>query len=327
MDESTCLSKMVAPGMRRPYKYREGVIQILLTSSCDKSCWNCTQNSQLRHPFNYMSTENFEKAVLSLQGYFGVYACFGGNPALVPNFEQICEILRKHVPYEQRGIWCNNPITLEKAQIMRRTFNPSISNLNVHLDQKAYDLFKLGWPECGPVGLHQDSRHSPCFVAMKDLEIPEEERWDLISKCEINQHWSAGIGVFRDELRAWFCEITMAQSILHQYDPDYPDTGVDPTGEFMMFEGKGLKWVKWWEMPMQYFSNQVRKHCHECSVPLNGYGELAQAKDGTEQVSKLHQLIYKPKNSHRRVELVTSRKQLEEGKIESVVKYIQNASK
>jgi hypothetical protein len=265
MDETTALSKMVAPGTRRPGKYREGVIQILVTRACNLSCYACTQGSNLGGKVEFMSPEHFEQAVLSLRGYYGVYGLFGGNPAMSPHFEDYCRILIKHVPKEQRGIWSNHP--KGKGKIMRQTFDPSVSNINVHLDREAYNEFRRDWPESRPFGLDKDSRHSPPFVAMKDvlkMDCPvcngdgdyiddqdsdgedrykdcirckgtgkmydESRAWELISNCTINQHWSALIGVFRGELRAWFCEIAGAQSMLHQHEPDYPDTGLRPNG-------------------------------------------------------------------------------------------------
>jgi hypothetical protein len=325
--EQEALAKMIAPGTRRPSKYREGVIQILVTRACDKSCFNCTQGSQLAGNPNFMSKDQFRQAVRSLDGYFGVFGVFGGNPALHPQFAELCEILAHYVPYEQRGIWCNNPLTVDKARIMAQVFNPAVSNLNVHLDPTAYAMFKQGWPECNPVGLAQDSRHSPPFVAMKDVIDDEGEQWRLISECDINKHWSAGIGVFRGELRAWFCEIAMAQSILHQDDPEYPDTGRDPSWTYLKMENGSERECKWWELSMFEFTHQVRKHCHDCGIPLRGYGELAQSVEGKEQVSVTHQANYTPKRKGRAVELVTTQDQLKQGKIDSVVKYIQNSTK
>jgi hypothetical protein len=333
VNEQQALAKMIAPGTRRPGKYREGVIQIWATRACDKSCFGCTQGSNLAGNPGMITMPQFEQAVLSLSGYFGVVGLFGGNPAMHPNFTELCEILRKHVPYEQRGIWCNNPLTPEKAQAMRETFNPAVSNLNVHLDQKAFDLFARYWPEARPVGLERDSRHAPCYVAMKDVIEDEGERWELISDCDINKHWSAMIGVFRGEVRAWFCEIAGAQAMLHQDEPDYPDTGLDPTQlycdaprEKVMVNTPS---VPWWKLGMWGFTNQVRKHCHSCSVPLKGYGELAQAPEdsGVEQVSQTHANIFNPKRKTRRVELVTVRSQLDEGKLTKMTDYLGNSSK
>lgn len=347
MTESEALSRMVAPGTPRPGKWRGGVIQIHVTRACDKACFACTQGSNLGGKTSFITVEQFKQAVESLRGYFGVVGVFGGNPATHPQFGDLCRVLvESWVPKEQRGIWCNNPITPEKASLMRHTFNPAVSNLNVHLDEAAYRLFKKGWPECNPFGLDKDSRHSPPYVAMKDVlrttcdncagnmgyyDRPNGERylsdpedgtewrkceecdgtgkvydesraWELISNCDINQHWSAMIGVFRGELRAWFCEIAGAQAMLHQDDPDYPDTGLNPTRD---------KPFAWWKLSMRFFEEQVRKHCHECGVPLRGHGALAQGSEQQhEQVSMTHANVYKPKRKGRVIELVTVEEQL-----------------
>jgi hypothetical protein len=413
MTEQECLDLMVAPGTRRAGKYREGVIQIHITRACDKSCFACTQGSNLSGKVEFMSPEHFEQAVRSLGftgrmidvttsadgdrkkyivepgAYFGVVGVFGGNPALSPHFAEYCDILRRLVPFEQRGIWSNNPMTLSKAQEMAKTFDPSVSNLNVHLDQDAYRLFKLGWPQCSPVGLTQDSRHSPVHLAMKDVlwkkchcvipdpvgtaltglgmelclsdcpdchghgEVADESRmWELISGCDINQHWSAMVGMFRGGLRAWFCEVAGAQSMLHQHDPDYPDTGCDPTiyHEFrydvndrklaygphsdlvqeMSDPGEAIidcdmYHIPWWQLGMYAFRSQVRKHCFECGVPLRGYGELSQAPAGFEQTSATHEGVFRPKRKDRKVEVVTNIVQLGVGRIQKVNHYLQNA--
>lgn len=342
MNEQEAMARMVAPGQLRPSKpYRGGVIQIHLTRSCDKSCFGCTQGSNLAGKTSFMSLDHFEEALTSLQGYWGVVGLFGGNPALHPEFEAICLLLRKYIPFEQRGIWSNNP--LGKGKMMRETFNPRYSNLNVHLDQKAYDEFRRDWPESIVVGLHQDSRHSPPWVAMKDvdklpvfdanhnligtMENTEENRYNLITDCDINQRWSAMIGVFRGKLRAWFCEVAGAQSILHQDKEDYPDTGLDPTIKYNpTHTGDGLAW---WELGIHYYANQVRKHCHECGIPLRGYGELAQQSSSVarEQVSQTHQAIYRPKRTGRGVELVTVLDQLHTGRITRATDYLQNSTK
>lgn len=315
MNEQEALAKMVAPGTPRPGKYRNGVIQIHVTRSCNESCYGCTQGSNLAGKTTFITPEQFEQAVLSLKDYWGVVGMFGGNPALHTQFEELCAILVAHVPFEQRGIWCNHPVNAARTKVMRTTFNPAVSNLNVHLNQQAWDLFTRHWPEARPFGLKQDSRHSPCYVALKDVESDEDKRWELISDCDINKHWSAMIGVFRGELRAWFCEIAGAQAILHQDESDYPDTGIPLNMRFGQ---------DWWKQPMGKFALQVRKHCHECGVPLRGHGELAQAKEGKEQVSVTHETIFKPRRQGRAVELVTLPAQLG-APLDNMTRYLQNA--
>lgn len=317
MNEEQALSQMVYPSMRRENKHSGGVIQIWVTRACDRACYHCTQGSNLRaHPEHrtFMTTEQFETAVLSLKDYFGIVGVFGGNPTLHPEFRLLCEILQKHIPFARRGLWCNHP--RGHGKVMRETFNPAFSNLNVHLCQEAYDEFKRDWPESRPFGLKQDSRHGPPFVALQDVIDYEEDRWDEIVTCDINRFWSAMIGVFRGELRAWFCEIAGAQSILHQHEEDYPDTGV-PVSQF----------PDWWKLGPASFANQVRFHCHACGVPLRGRGELACAEDGVEQVSRTHADIYRPKEKGREIQLVVCRSQLGEGILVRSTDYLGNAKR
>lgn len=322
MNEQECLRRMVAPGTPRKGKWRGGVIQVWVTRACDKACFGCTQASNLGGDPGLITTEQFGQALTSLKGYFGVVGVFGGNPAKHPDFPELCRLVRKHVPYEQRGLWCNNPMSVANAQAMRATFNPAVSNLNVHLDRDAYLLFREHWPEAKPFGLENDSRHAPPYVAMKDVGITEEERWDLISDCDINQHWSAMIGVFRGELRAWFCEIAGAQSMLHQHEPDYPDTGTE------IDHPEAWRGKPWWQWNMSAFADQVRKHCHECGVPLRSAGSLSQDETGgVEQVSETHLGVYKTKRRGRRVELITVREELESGRIATVTDYVGNAKR
>lgn len=376
MNEQEALERMVAPGTRRPGKYREGVIQIWVTRACDKACYSCTQGSNLAGNPGFITPALFEQACLSLKDYFGVVGMFGGNPTMHPHFERLCEIMRDIIPFEQRGLWCNS--LRGKGAAARKTFNPAVSNLNVHLDREAYDEFKRDWPEAHVFGLETDSRHSPPFVAMKDVlkrecgtcagigSLPdslqrhdeqhfqycpqcdgtgkvfdESRAWDLISNCDINQHWSAMIGVFRGELRAWFCEIAGAQAMLHQDEPGYPDTGerfteykcyLLPNNTGYGFSSKEIPEqaieVEWWQLPMMAFSGQVRKHCFDCGVPLRGYGQLSQADDSStvEQTSETHADIYRPKRRDRKVEIVTDLVQL--GKpLTKMIDYLGNAKR
>lgn len=313
MTEKEALEKMIYPSQKRslPHLFHGGVIQIWVTRSCDKACFGCTQNSQLRGHTPAITVEQFEQACLSLKDYFGVVGVFGGNPVLHPQFPELCKILERHIPWERRGLWCNK--LFGKGQIARRTFNPHVSNINVHLDREAADEFRRDWPEAFINGETIDSRHSPPYVALQDVIPDEEERWDLIASCDINQRWSAMIGAIRGEVRAWFCEIAGAQAILHQHNLDYPDTGLP-----LWIDGQ-----PWWSLPPHWFAKQVSFHCHACGVPLRGYGELSQTGQ-TEWVSSSHVKEYQPKDKLRPVALVTEISQIQQGRITKVVDYIGN---
>src|SRR5579872_1305265 len=309
MTEAEALSKMYAPGRRRPV-WRGGVMQLWTTRGCDKACLSCTQHSNLGGKPTRITPAQFELACRSVQGYHGVIGMFGGNPCTHPDFEELCEILAWHFPFEQRGLWSNN--LLGKGAVARRTFNPEVSNLNVHLDQKAFDEFRRDWPEAKPFPLESASRHAPPFVALQDVVADEAEQWDLIGNCDINRRWSAMVCVFRGQLRGYFCELAGSQAMLHQNEPDYPDHGVE------IVPG-------WWRAQMEDFAPQVRFHCRACGIPLNIRGPLAHDESAAEQVSQTHAAAFHPKRPDRLVQLVTSRGQLGE-KVEHVTDYVGNGA-
>ncbi len=310
MDKSQALDQMIAPGQKRRGKPLGGVIQIWVTRACDKACFGCTQGGNLRGFTGIISLSHFEGACVSLKDYFGVVGVFGGNPTTHPQFRDLCEILARHIPFRRRGLWSSHP--MGHGKVCQRTFNPAVSNLNVHLDEKAYREFKRDWPNARPFGLKQDSRHSPPYVAMQDLVLDAEKRWELIANCDINQHWSAMICVVREKLRGFFCEIAGAQAMLHQSELGYPDFGVPIESG-------------WWNRPIGDFVNQVQFHCHACGVPLRGRGELACATDGVEQTTETHRAIYKPKLLGREVQVVTSVEDL--GHVNKATDYLGNAKR
>lgn len=333
MKAEEALAKMKLP---RDFRGPRKIFQIWVTRACDKSCFGCTQGSNLAGKPGMITPDQYLQAVHSMfppdrPQYPGVVAMFGGNPCIHPQFEELCDIACRYIPYRQRGIWTNN--LLGKGEIVRKTFNPAMSNVNVHLDKEAADEFRRDWPECIPYGIkgeNHDCSHSPVYTAMKDLIPDEGERWELISNCDINQKWSAMIGVFRGELRGWFCEVAGAQSMLHQWDkcklcqgsgkvrqrsdPDnaaiatYGCLGCNGTGYSYPDTGS-LIYPGWWRKGLEVFEPQIRKHCHECGVPLRGIGSLA-VGGTTEQVTETHRDIFQPKRKGRDVEVVVTLEQL-----------------
>jgi len=176
MTENEALPRMIAPGTPRPGAYRNGVLQIHITRARDRACFNCTQGSNLRGK-TWNAPDDFELACKSLAGYWGVVGIFGGSPTLHPQFPALCEILRRHFPnVQQRGLWTNN--LHGHGKVCRETFFARHSNLNVHLDQAAFEEFRRDWPESIVFGLHEDSRHSPPWVAMQDVIAGEAHGGD-----------------------------------------------------------------------------------------------------------------------------------------------------
>jgi hypothetical protein len=245
-----------------------------------------------------MTPDQFDIACRSLEGYWGVVGMFGGNPAIHPQFDKLCEIFRANFPFVQRGLWSNN--LMGKAQHARLTFNPMHSNLNMHLNSAAADEIRRDWPQAAPFikGEEEDSVHSSPWVSMVDLGIPEAERLRLIGSCDVNQHWSALIGVIDGELTAYFCEIAYAQAALHRGNPDWAGTG-----EPMPKTGTPV-YPGWWRRPMEYFDAQVQTHCHHCGVPMRRDG-IAATGDAANEFSPTHQYIARMKNKGEPIEVVS----------------------
>lgn len=290
--------KMKAPCDKREKIWRGGIIQIMVTRACDLACHHCSQGSNLAGKPVMMTVDQFDLACQSLEGYFGVVGMFGGNPAMHPQFGDLCQVMRSRIPFVQRGLWSNN--LRGKGSHARITFNPRHSNLNVHMNSEAHAEFSRDWPESIPYlkGLEQDSVHGSPWVSMNDAGIPEDERWRLISQCDVNQHWSAMIGVFRGELRAWFCEVAGAQSMLHENNLNWAGTG-----EPMPDTGLEVK-PGWWKESMAAFENQVNTHCHDCGIPMRRDGQFAIGGDH-EEFSETHRFIARPKVRDRSVQIVS----------------------
>ncbi len=293
------LRPMVAPSQKRAGIWRNGVIQIQVTRACDLACHHCTQGSNLAGKPVVMTPDQFDQACASLEGYWGVVGMFGGNPAMHPQFDKLCEIMRARFPFEQRGLWCNN--LRGKGQHARITFNPRHSNLNVHLESDAAEEMRRDWPECAPhiKGVDIDSVHGSPWVALKDVIADEAERWKLIGKCDVNQHWSAAIGVVPGKgLRAFFCEIAYTQAALHADNPDWDGTG-QPMPDLGLTVLPG-----WWKFNMNAFEAQAKLHCHACGIPMRRPGQLAIGGE-KEEFSETHRHIARPKVRERPVEIVS----------------------
>jgi hypothetical protein len=227
-------------------------------------CKNCTAAVGLAKAHKriwFMTVDQFRTAMRSLKGCPRVFGVFGGNPALHPQFEDICQVMVEEVPdKDQRGLWSND--LRSHAALCREVFSPHHSNLNVHRNTKAYEVIAKEWPEAIAArrefmltGRDRPSMHGSWWVQMKDVIPDEAKRWELIGKCFVNQTWSAEISVINGELRAYFCEFAATRAEF-----------ADLLGE----EEVGLPVVPgWWAKPMAHFEKQVCHHCHRCGAPLN----------------------------------------------------------
>jgi hypothetical protein len=244
------LSQRAIAKMRSPYDMR--VICIDITNKCDLACSNCTRLLENQDAFWEMTLENFRTAVRSLTDFRGWIGILGGNPAMHRNFKEICEIFAEEIPEkERRGLWTNN--IFKHSEIAERTFGAF--NLNPHGDARGVESLQ-GLRRLG-IGNYWEghSSHSPLLTAVRDL-FPEDEMWDRISKCEINQGWSATIVQNKGKLRAYFCEVAAAFDLARG-----TDHGIEVT-------------PGWWRRHISEFEHQVKHFCPGCGVPARLKGSL-----------------------------------------------------
>lgn len=242
---------------------RNDIVQIIVAPhSCDIAiCSNCTQLIPFRKDREFMLPDVFRQAVRSLEGYPGVRALFGGNPATSPYFEDYCRILREEVPDQrQRGLWTNDLMTDAKASAARETFYPlGRHNLNVHCDRKAAERMRQTFPGWTILGEDKRSWHSPILMDYRDLGIEESDWIAMRESCDINQNWSAAIiqRNFGDgpAPAVYFCEVAAAL-------------------DGVRGENHGLPAVKgWWRLSISHFSGQIEAGCDSgCGVPLRRKG-------------------------------------------------------
>ena len=232
------MGKMCAPSQK-------GVICIDITNKCDLACSNCTRLLENQESFWEMTPDNFRTAVRSLRDYPGVIAVIGGNPAMHRDFKQICEIMAQEIPDKsRRGLWTNN--IFKYADLAKETFG--VFNLNPHGNERgAKSLLPLIDRK---VDNYYDghSTHAPILAAVKDI-FPEDEMWDRISQCDINQNWSATIVQNNGNLRVYFCEVAASFDLARD-----TDNGAELT------EG-------WWMQKIGNFEAQIKHFCPGCGVP------------------------------------------------------------
>lgn len=302
-------SKMRMPTALRT-TLKRGVLQVQITRTCDLSCTNCTQGSNLAGKPRIATLDQVEEMLISVRDYFGVVGIYGGNPCTHPYFPEVCELVRHHIGFEHRGLFSNN--FMGHGKVIRETFNPDICNLNAHGVYSAWAEMVREFPACGMQKGLEDSRHSPPWVAIKDvLDLTQDQRERMIERCDINEFWSAITCVVRDKAVGFFCEIAGAQAMLHENEPDYPNLGVE------LKDG-------WWKQPLEVFKPQIDKHCFECGIPLRGRGDLG---FGThEYVSVTHLPIYKLKKpTGKTIHLVSSMEELN-GYVPKVTDYVENGA-
>lgn len=241
-------------------KLRRGgndTIQVVVTRNCDVfNCSNCTQLLPFRKDAREMSLECVEEALVSLQGWPGVAACFGGNPCTHSRFPDVCALWRKHVPDQRRrGLWTNN--LMKYGADVRETFWPYARfNLNVHGSARAAEEMRRWLPGIRVYGEAGRNHHAAMLMNRRDYGVPDPE-WDAArERCDIGVRWSAGVYQGQDgHPKAYFCEVAGSLSGTRGEDNGVPAV------------------PGWWQQPMSHFEAQVASCCDRgCGVPLRSKG-------------------------------------------------------
>jgi hypothetical protein len=239
------------------------IIQIVVTTRCDRECSNCTQLLPFRRDYAFMSLECFEKACVSVADWPGLVAMFGGNPCVHPQFPELCEIMASHIRPEHRGLWTNN---LHKhAEIAKHTlgkgvgrWNPGGLNLNAHADAKAAEAMDRAFP--GKViasSWSNPSHHAAILLNYRDFGISEDDWIRRRESCDINQNWSGAIVERHGLPWGYFCEVAAALDGIRGENSGVPAR------------------PGWWRQGMDAFEGQVRNCCDRgCGVPLRHKGHL-----------------------------------------------------
>lgn len=278
---------MLAPIDKVTRKGGNDIIQVVISRSCDIfNCSECTQLLPFRRDVREMSLECIEEALICLQGWPGVIACFGGNPCTHSKFPQVCELWKKYVPNQsQRGLWTNN--LMAHGRVINETFWPKARfNLNVHGNDQAKREMETWLPGIKVWGM-QPSQHGGQLLDYSDFGIQDYD-WEILREnCDINKNWSGGCYERDGHPYIYFCE--RAGSL----------DGVRGTNFGIRME-PGC-----WQWGMEKFQEQVKNCCdHYCGVPLRSKGYLDNAD--TYGVSRSLVQLTLPSKGKVKVEVVES---------------------
>lgn len=277
--------------MRIPTLKINRIVQIDVTSRCDKACSNCTRGlAQIKKPD--MTLAQFEEAVKSSYEWVirekGVLSLFGGNPCVSKNFEEYCRILAEYLPPVNRGLWTNH--LLGKGAIARRCFTEESSyNFNVHEDESAAAEMREWFPWVKVFGEKKSSKHASIFVGASEF-VSSETLWDRVSRCSYDIYWSAIIVQEAPEwnsIGGYSCEIASTHARVNGKALGVPIT------------------PGWLDSSLSVFEKQYRFACPKCSGCLNLEGiednlEIDQFSPGNAQLIQLNWA------KTRRGEIVTS---------------------
>ncbi|MCF8196382.1 MAG: radical SAM protein [Polynucleobacter sp.] len=243
------------------------VIQIEVTNACHLSCANCSRFvGHHKKPF-YMTLDQVREAILSLEGFGGRIGLMGGEPALHPQFKEICEIYQELIPNKRkREFWTAGYKWDEYRDVIKATFDEDLVHYNDHSRPDE------GW-------------HQPLLVAIDEVLEDKKVMWKLIDNCWVQQRWSASI----TPKGAFFCEVAAAL-----------DHVLDGPGGWKIEKD-------WWRKTDKDYIDQKKRCCTRCSAALpmaeipNNHLPVDMVSAGN---LKLLEAVKSPKVKSQRINLV-----------------------
>ena len=234
-------------------------IQIDITNVCNKTCSNCTRfcGHYTKDRLYNLDLNYIEDIIISLKDYNGCVGLIGGEPTLHPNFLEICEMLKKYRPDDQkRGLWTNDI----NSSNLTNYFNQNLIIINPH---------------------NNDSLHTPLLVSSEHIKnrynVSQEIMDKLIDECWIQNLWSATV----NKKGAYFCEVAGMLAYLL----DGPD-GLN------IYEHPD-----WWKYDLDMFKYQIDWACKRCggAMPLKSKSSTITEDDISEDMLEKLKQINSPK--------------------------------
>lgn len=208
--------------------YKMKLIQIEVTNACHLRCANCTRFVGHHRKSFFMDLDTIVKAIESLGGYSGGIGLMGGEPAIHPQFPEICKIYQRMIPdRRRRELWTSGYKWEEYKDIIHETFDEDLIAYNDHSDPN-------------------EGQHQPLLIAIDEVVEDKELMWKLIDNCWVQQRWSASMTT----KGAFFCEVAAAMDHLF-----------DGPGGWPIEKG-------WWKKTPEQFQDQVKRYCPRCSAAL-----------------------------------------------------------
>lgn len=203
---------------------------IEITNLCPMACSYCDR--YIRHVRKdqrfFMSIEEIERAIDSLEGWFGDVGIMGGEPTIHPQFAEICQLIKRRGLKDRFRLFTMGGQAYQNhLQLIKEAFH--VLNINPHNDyQKTICL------------------NQPITVAAQDIVEDDTYRNELIDNCIIQETWCPSIG----PKGAFFCEVAYAL-----------DTILDGEGGYPVEPG-------WWRKTPDKFRDQIDRYCKYCGFPV-----------------------------------------------------------